>query len=202
MTDQPQSLRTPEVRFGQFPKFFEKGLANDKGDSFYECDLLISPEQQKTPEYAGLVAAAKAAMKEKFPSGAPEGARSPFRKASAKQRTKDGSSYYPEEDFPGYVMLSVKSKNQPGVVGATVDPATGKLVKLETGDITGGDYGRVTVHPFAYSVKGNAGVSFWMNNVQKTRSGDPLGGGGARADDDFAPVGDAAGADVDAMFAD
>src|SRR5690606_6991252 len=144
-------------------------------------DLLISPEAQKTPEYAALKAARDAAALEKWKGDPPEGMRSPFRKASAKKRTRDGSSYYPEDEFPGYVMLSVKSKNPPGVVGSAVDPETRKLVKLETGDIVGGDYGRVTVHPFAYSVKGNSGVSFWMNNVQRTRKGEPLGGGGARA---------------------
>lgn len=200
-TDNKPTLRTPEVRFGHFPKFWEKGLANDKGESFYECDLLVSPEGQESPEFAAMKAAAQAAAMEEFKGEIPDGFRSPFRKASSKKRTKDKTSYYPEEEFPGYVLVSVKSKNQPGVVGATIDPKTEKLVVLEAGDITGGDYGRVSVHPFAYSVKGNVGVSFWMNNVQKLRDGEPLGRGGARANDDFEPVSPAAAsADVDALF--
>lgn len=200
MTDKPTTLRTPEIRFGNFPKFFEKGLANDSGESYYEVDMLFSPEAQQSPEYAGLKAAAAAAAKEKFPTGIPDKFNSPFRKASDKRRQKDNSSHYPEEDFPGYVLVSAKSKNQPGVVGPKIDPLTSKLELLGPGDVTGGDYGRVTVHPFAYLVKGNAGVSFWMNNAQKTRDGEPLGGSRTRADDDFTPIDGAAGADVDALF--
>lgn len=196
---EPTSLRTPEIRFGHFPKLFEKGLANDKGDSFFEIEMLFSPEAQKTPEYAAMKKAAADAAREKFGAELPEGFRSPFRKASSKKRQKDGSPYYPEDEFPGYVLVHAKSKNKPGVVGANIDPETGKLKILEAGDVTGGDYGRVSLHPFAYQVKGNSGVSFWMNNAQKTRDGDPLGGG-SRATDDFEPVGSASTEDVDSMF--
>lgn len=199
MTDTP-TLRTPKIRFGHFPKFFEKGLANDKGDSYFEVEMLFSPEAQATPEYAAMKAAAGAAAKEKFGAELPDGFKSPFRKASAKKRQKDSTSYYPEDEFPGYILVSAKSKNKPTVVGAGIDPATGKLKVLETGDVQGGDFGRVSLHPFAYQVKGNSGVSFWMNNAQKMEDGPPLGGG-ARADDDFTPVGDAASsAEVDEMF--
>lgn len=195
------SLRTPEVMLGHWPKFFEKGLPDDAGVSYYESDLLFSPDAQKTAEYAKMKLAMAAAAKEKWPTGAPGNLRSAFRPAHEKKRQKDGSSYYPAEDFPGWEMIRVKTKNQPQIA-STIAGADGKVLMItDPSEIYGGAIVICTVNPNAYSVKGNNGVSFWLNNVQKRRDGEPLGGGNrTKAADDFQPVGEAAGADVDALF--
>lgn len=198
MTDTKPKLFTPEAILGQFPNLFEQGLPDDRGNRYYETDLLFSPGAQQTPAWANLRAAAAAAMKEKFPGGLPDGWKSPFRKASSKLRQKDGSAYYPEDQFPGWMFIRVKSKNQPGMVDAQVQPI------IEPSEVYGGCHVRCTVNPFAFQVKGNSGVSFWLNNVQVLsgpKTGDPvIATGGSRATDDFEAVGDVSGQDVDAMF--
>lgn len=194
MTEQAKPLITPECVFGPWPKIFETGLPDDNGKVFYEADLLFSPEAQQTAEFARMKQAAADAVKEKWKGSTPENLRSPFRVASSKKNQKTNASYFPEEDFPGYVLVHVKSKNQPGVINAAKQKIT------DDTEIYGGAFVRCSVNPFAYQVKGNAGVSFWLNNVQKLRDGEPIGGSRARAEDDFEPVGAAAGADVDALF--
>ena len=195
-----QSLRTPEVTLGQFPNIFEKGKPNDAGETFYEADLLFSPEAQKTQEYASLKAAMAAAVQEKWKGSPPGSLRNPFRAAGEKRRQKDNTQYYPDEQFAGWVMLHVKSKNEPGVVGTTAGPDGKPLRITDPSEIYAGVKARCTVNPFAYQVKGNAGVSFWLNNMQKLGDGEPLSGR-ASARDDFEPVGAAAASgDVDALF--
>lgn len=200
MTDKPKSLKTPEARLGHWPKFFEKGLPDEKGVSYYEADLLFSPEAQKTAEYANLKAAMAAAVKEEWKGSAPSGLRNPFRPAGEKRRQKDGTQYYPDGEFAGWTLLRVKTKEQPGIVSSLAG-ADGKPMPItDESEIYGGCYVRCSVNPFAYSVKGNSGVSFWLNNVQKLRDGDMMGSNKARAEDDFEPVGNASGGDVDALF--
>lgn len=201
MTDQPKPLRTPEVMLGHFPKFFEKGLPDDKGVSYYEADLLFSPEAQKTEEFVKLKAAMAEAAKAEWKGSPPANLRGAFRPAGEKRKQADGSQYYPDEQFAGWLLMRVKTKNQPGIVGTTAGPDGKPLPITDETEIYGGAIVVCTVNPNAYSVKGNNGVSFWLNNVQKRRDGEPLGGGSrTRAADDFEPVGDAASADVDAMF--
>ena len=200
MAEQAQSLRTPEVMLGQFPCIFEKGKPNDAGETFYEADLLFSPAAQATQEYANLKAAMSAAVQEKWKGSPPAGLRNPFRGAGEKRRQKDNSQYYPDESFAGWLMVHVKSKNEPGVVGTAAGPDGKPLRISDPSELYAGAKVRCTINPFAYQVKGNAGVSWWLNNVQKLGDGEPLSGR-ASARDDFEPVGAAAASgDVDAMF--
>ena len=202
MSTETKPLMTPEVMLGHFPKIFEKGLPNDKGETFYEADLLFSPEAQNTAEYARLVQAAADAADKEWKGNPPSKLRNPFRPAGEKRREKDNSQYYPDEQFAGWKLTRVKTKQQPGVVSTIAGP-DGKPLKItDETEIYGGVFVRCTVNPFAYSVKGNSGVSFWLNNVQKLRNGEQLGSGGSRAEDDFEPVGDVSAADPASIFGD
>lgn len=197
------SLKTPEVMLGNFPAIFEKTsseFANDKGETFYETDLLFSPEAQQTAEFAKLKAAMAAAVKEEWKGAPPGNLRNPFRAAGEKRRQKDGTQHYPDDQFAGWLLLHVKSKNQPGVVSSKAGSDGRPLPITDPSEIYGGCFVRCSVGPFAYSVKGNAGVSFWLNNVQKLRDGDPLGTSRRKASDDFDAVEPASTEDVDALF--
>ncbi|PWG75044.1 hypothetical protein DF186_14750, partial [Enterococcus hirae] len=44
-----------------------------------------------------------------------------------------------------------------------------------------------SIRPFTYDVSGNRGVAFGLQNVQKLRDGDPLGGR-TKPEDDFEPM--------------
>jgi hypothetical protein len=50
-----------------------------------------------------------------------------------------------------------------------------------------GCWARVTCNPYAYNRKGNAGVAFGLNNVQKMKDDENFQGG-SKPEDDFEPV--------------
>ena len=48
-----------------------------------------------------------------------------------------------------------------------------------------GVYGRASINLYAFNSNGNKGIACGLNNLQKIRDGEPLGGK-SRAEDDFA----------------
>lgn len=187
-TKEKVNLTTPEARIS-FPHLFTKGLPNDRGDTYFEATLLFSPAAQESAAYKTLKQACIDELKKQtwFDKDNAAAYRLPFRKCSEKPK------YYGGPEFDGWTFISVKSKNKPGVVDRKVNVIT------DESEIGSGDFVRVSCYPFAYDTKGNKGVSLWMNNVQKLRDGDPLGGGSSPKDD-FEPVGDESLDDVDSMF--
>lgn len=87
----------------------------------------------------------------------------------------------------GAIFITASSLNRPGVVDAAVQPI------IDPEQIYAGCYARASVRPFIYESRAggmtvvNRGVSFGLQNVQKTRDGDPLGGR-MPADKEFTPV--------------
>jgi hypothetical protein len=164
----PNKLITPEARLS-FPSLFKPhAMEGSNAEPKYDCVLLFP----KTADLSALKAAASAAVKEKWPSGAPKGLRSPFRDGDEKEL--DG--------YAGCIYLRVSSKNKPGVVDETLQPI------IEASGIYAGCYVRASVRAYAYDQNGNKGVAFGLNNIQKLRDGEPFGGGPSKAEDDFEAV--------------
>jgi hypothetical protein len=111
---------------------------------------------------------------------------------------------YPENS----IFINAKTTNPPGIVSRYQDPETGKAqVITDADEMYPGAQVRFSVTAFGYDVKGNKGVAFALNNVQKWGEGDRLDGR-VKAEDEFeaeAPVtaelgdldGDAASEDGD-----
>ncbi len=101
-----------------------------------------------------------------------------------KKRKGDGSPLYrlpfrdgnavEKKDVDGYgvgtIFVSASSMYKPGVVDAN------KVEVINPQDLYGGCYARAQVDPYWYTVKGNTGVTFGLNNVQKIRDGEPFSG--------------------------
>lgn len=81
-------------------------------------------------------------------------------------------------EYEGHMYMAVSSKTRPGIVDQDVNPI------LDSEQVYSGCFARVSINAFAYNTKGNRGISFGLNHVQKTRDGDYLGGR-SRAEDDF-----------------
>lgn len=164
------NIMTPEFRVS-FPNIFKPGKVLQAGaEPKYGLTMLFP----KGADLAKLRKAAEEAAVEKWGAGkVPKGLRSPFRDQS-------------EKEFEGYeagaVFINATSKQRPGLVDAQVQEI------IEERDFYPGCYARATVRAFAYDQAGNKGVAFGLQNVQKTRDGDPLGGR-TRPSDDFEPVG-------------
>lgn len=101
----------------------------------------------------------------------------PFRRATAYDK------YGPP--FEGdRVMISLKTSTAPGVVDRYKDRKTGKArVITDEDEVYAGALVRCTVYAHAYDTRGNKGVTFLLNNVQKWEDGERLAGRAAAADD-------------------
>ena len=55
-------------------------------------------------------------------------------------------------------------------------------------EVYSGVYGRASINFYAFNSNGNKGIACGLNNLQKLRDGEPLGGR-SRAEDDFADDG-------------
>ena len=55
---------------------------------------------------------------------------------------------------------------------------------LDTSELYSGIYGRASINFYAFNTNGNKGIACGLNNLQKLRDGEPLGGK-SRAEDDF-----------------
>lgn len=85
-------------------------------------------------------------------------------------------------DDPAYAnsyFINANSASKPGVVDADCQPI------LDTSEIYSGIYGRASINFYAFNTNGNRGIACGLNNIQKLRDGEPLGGK-SRAEDDFA----------------
>lgn len=160
-------VMTPEFRVS-FPAVFKP--KRQKGDATSEPKYGLTMLFPKGADLSKLKAAAQEVVKEKWGDKPPKNLRSPFRD----QGEKEYEGY--EE---GAVFVSASSKQKPGLVDRQRQDI------IDETEFYPGCYARATVRAFAYDNNGNKGVAFGLNNVQKLRDGDPLGGR-TRAQDDFA----------------
>lgn len=93
---------------------------------------------------------------------------------------RDGDMERPDDEaYAGAYFLNANSGTAPGIVDADRQPI------LERSEVYSGVYGRASISFYAFNSNGNKGIACGLNNLQKIRDGEPLGGK-ARAEDDFA----------------
>lgn len=163
---------TGKVR-ASYVNVFRPRQNNLSGTEEYSMMIIIPKDDEKTVD--ALKAAIKEAAQSKWPKP-PKGLRSPLRDADAEAEA-EGEDAAPH--LVGCYFMNVKSKQKPQVVDRQRYEIT------EPSAFQSGDYCRVSLGAFAYDVNGNRGVSFGLNNVQVLAKGEPLGGGQARARDEF-----------------
>ena len=91
-----------------------------------------------------------------------------------------------EKDYDGYgpgiIFFGASSMNRPGLVYSD-----GKTVITLEADFYAGCYARAAINPFYYKFMGNEGISFGLQNLIKTRDGEPFGGR-SKPEDDFESI--------------
>jgi len=100
--------------------------------------------------------------------------------SSIKTPLRDGDIERPDD--PAYAnsyFINANSATAPGIVDANCQPI------LERSEVYSGVYGRASINFYAFNSNGNKGIACGLNNLQKIRDGEPLGGK-SRAEDDFA----------------
>ena len=84
-----------------------------------------------------------------------------------------------DEAYANSYFVNANSASAPGIVDADRQPI------IERSEMYSGIYGRASINFYAFNVNGNRGIACGLNNLQKLRDGEPLGGK-ASAEADFA----------------
>lgn len=99
--------------------------------------------------------------------------------SSLKTPLRDGDSERPDDEaYAGHWFINANSNTAPGVVDINRQPI------LDTSEIYSGVYARVSLSLYAFNSNGNRGIACGLQNIQKIRDGESLGGK-ASAEDDF-----------------
>ena len=100
--------------------------------------------------------------------------------SSIKTPLRDGDMERPDDEaYKNSYFINANSAAAPGIVDAD------RNVILEHSEVYSGVYGRASINLYAFNSNGNKGIACGLNNLQKIRDGEPLGGK-SRAEDDFA----------------
>ena len=92
---------------------------------------------------------------------------------------RDGDKERPgDEAYKDSYFINANSATAPGIVDAD------RQQIIDRSEVYSGVYGRASINLYAFTSNGNRGIACGLNNLQKIRDGEPLGGK-ASAESDF-----------------
>ena len=169
----------PETRWSYANVWQPKAI--DGGAPKYSVSLIIPKYDTKTIEKVR--AAIQAAYEEGQSKLKGNGKTVPQLKA-LKTPLRDGDLERPDDEaYANSYFINANSAPAPGIVDANCQPI------IDTSEVYSGVYGRASINFYAFNSNGNKGIACGLNNLQKIRDGEPLGGK-SRAEDDFADLDD------------
>ncbi len=147
------------------------------GTPKYSVSLIIPKSDTKT--VAKLKAAIEAAYREGESKLKGNGKTVPPL-AALKTPLRDGDTERPDDDaYANAYFINANATTAPGIVDVDRNPI------LTRSEVYSGVYGRASISFYAFNSNGNKGIACGLNNLQKVRDGEPLGGK-ASAESDFA----------------
>ena len=145
------------------------------GTPKYSVSLIIPKSDTKT--IAKIQAAIEAAYKEGEAKLKGNGKSVPPL-AAIKMPLRDGDTERPDDPaYAGSYFINANATNAPGIV----DAARNEI--LTRSEVYSGVYGRASITFYAFNSNGNRGIACGLNNLQKLRDGEPLGGRASAASD-------------------
>ena len=100
--------------------------------------------------------------------------------AALKTPLRDGDAERPDDEaYANSYFINANATTAPGIVDVDRNPI------LTRSEVYSGVYGRASISFYAFNSNGNKGIACGLNNLQKVRDGEPLGGK-ASAESDFA----------------
>lgn len=181
------TVNTPKFRVS-YPNVFKARRNDLSGKDEYSLIALMP----KGADLAKLKEVAQKAIVDKWGADKakwPANLRSPFRDQADRAKNVDGKMVLPAGYEAGAIFLNLKSSQRPGVVDQNVQDI------IDETQFYAGCWAIASVNAYAYDNKGNRGVAFGLNNIQKVKDGEPLGNR-ARPESDFAPVTQEQGSDT------
>lgn len=174
------------VRFSYAHVFQPYAFEGDDKEPRYSATILIpkSVKGKPNPEVAKIRQAIDAAYKEaqtdKWNGKQPKNWFNPLQDGDEPNRDGEDRG----EAYEGHWFINAKSRTKPGVVDAHLQPI------MDSDEFYSGCYGNVSISFAGFDNSGNKGISAFLNNVMKTKDGEPLGAGAASAEEDFAGLGE------------
>lgn len=183
MTD---NVITPEFR-AAFVGVFRPTAPreNPNGAKKYSIRAVFMPGS----DLSVLKAQAQQAAVDKWGTNIPKSIRSPFRTNEELDNPIPGIP-----DDAVVMTFSAAEDRRPGIVDSQLQDI------IDESEVYSGAWFRAQVRAYAYEASGNRGVSFGLQNVQKTRDDDPLGKGKMPANKAFDAFGSPAGKTAGSMF--
>ena len=98
--------------------------------------------------------------------------------SAIKTPLRDGDTERPDDPtYADCYFINANSATAPGIVDADCNPI------LTRSEVYSGVYGRASISFYAFNSNGNKGIACGLNNLQKIRDGEPLGGKASAASD-------------------
>ena len=176
----PAKVVTGVCRFS-YVNLWEAKAMDENSKPKYSVSLIIPKSDTKTIEK--IRAAIQAAYEED--QGKLKGnSKSVPPLTSLKTPLRDGDLERPDDEaYANSYFVNANSITAPGIVDAACQQI------LDHSEIYSGVYGRASITFYAFNTKTSRGIACGLQNIQKIRDGEPLGGH-SRAEDDFATVED------------
>ena len=175
MINNPMKVITgPKTRWSYANVWEPKSI--NGGTPKYSVSLIIPKSDTKTVEK--IQAAIQAAYEEGQGKLKGNGRTVPALSV-LKTPLRDGDTERPDD--PAYAdsyFINANSASAPGIVDAD------RQHIIDRSEVYSGVYGRASINFYAFNSNGNKGIACGLNNLQKIKDGEPLGGK-SRAEDDF-----------------
>ena len=164
---------TGKVRFSYEHVFQPWAAAEGQAKKYSVC--LLIPKSDKATLHkitAAIDEAVQTGINSKWGGKKPKNLHLPLR---------DGDEERAEEqpEYEDMMFLNANSNTRPGVVDKDLNEI------LDPEEFYSGCWGRASINFYAYDSNGNRGIAVGLNNVQKLKDGERLGGSRASAEDDF-----------------
>ena len=166
MTNSMKVITGPNTRWSYANVWEPKSI--NGGTPKYSVSLIIPKSDTKT------VAKIKTAIEAAYREGEA--------KLKGNGKSVPALSVLERPDDPAYAgsyFVNANATSAPGIVDADRNPI------LTRSEVYSGVYGRASISFYAFNSSGNKGIACGLNNLQKIRDGEPLGGK-ASAESDFA----------------
>lgn len=165
----------PETRWSYANVWDAKSI--NGGAPKFSVSLIIPKSDRKTLEK---IRAAIQAAYEEGQGKLKDNGKSVPALSALKTPLRDGDTERPDDEaYANAYFVNANSSTAPGIVDADRQPI------IDRSEVYSGVYGRASINFYAFNSNGNRGIACGLNNLQKIRDGEPLGGK-SRAEDDFA----------------
>ena len=164
----------PDTRWSYCNAWEAKAI--NGGTPKFSVSLIIPKSDTAT------IAKVKAAIQAAYEEGASKlkgNGKSVPQLSAIKTPLRDGDLERPDDEaYANAYFINANSATAPGIVDADRQPI------IDHSEVYSGVYGRASINFYAFNSNGNRGIACDLNNLQKIRDGEPLGGK-SRAEDDF-----------------